>query len=68
MHNWSVDEEKLKKDPEAYQIWRLEQLVNYGLDGERIQRNLLEKYWDRIFIEDPHRRDFLSLLLWGKKS
>lgn len=69
MYNWSVDEEKLKQeDPQAYEIWRLEQMVNFGIGKEKIKRALLEKYWDRIYIEDTYRRYFLSLLLWGKKS
>lgn len=68
MYNWSVDEEKLKKDPEAYEIWRLEQIVNFGLGGEKLNRESLKKYWDRLTIEDPYRRAFLELILWGKKS
>ena len=37
MINWSTDEEKFKKEnPKEYKIWRLSQLINYGLDGEKL--------------------------------
>ena len=37
MYNWSVDEKKFKKeDPEGYRLWRLVQLINYGLAGEKL--------------------------------
>ena len=68
MYNWSVDEEKLKANPEAYEIWKLEQSINYGLGGRKLSRRLLEKYFNQLSIDDSHRRQFLELLLWGKKS
>ena len=68
MYNWSVDETELKKHPEEYQIWRLEQLINYGLDGEKLDKKILKKYFKRLYIEDPYTRRFLKMLLWPKKS
>ena len=65
MHNWSVDEKKLSKNPEKYAIWKLEQMVNFGLDGGKIDQKKLRKYWDRIEI-DPSRRKFLNLIINGK--
>lgn len=62
MYNWSTDEKELKKDPENYKIWRLEQLANFGLNGEKIKLEDLKKYWDKIKI-DPARRKFLSAIL-----
>ncbi|PIT98273.1 MAG: hypothetical protein COT71_01605 [Candidatus Andersenbacteria bacterium CG10_big_fil_rev_8_21_14_0_10_54_11] len=62
MRNWSIDEEQLKKDPTAHARWRLEQLINFGLGGEKISRRELEKYWAQLDI-DPSRRKFLELLL-----
>jgi len=36
MYNWSVNEEKFKKRyPKKYKIWRIAQLINYGLDREK---------------------------------
>ena len=68
MKNWSVDEERMKKaDPEAYQIWRLEQLVNFGLDGEKLNAKLLKKYWDKLTLDASARR-YLSFLLWPEKQ
>lgn len=67
MYNWSIDEEKFKKeDPEGYQIWRLEQLINYGLAGEKIKRSDLEKYWHKLFM-DKLTREYLEFLLWPEK-
>lgn len=62
MYNWSVDEKKIKKDPERYAIWKLEQMANFGLGGEKIKKTELKKYLSKIDI-DPARRRFLELLL-----
>ena len=67
MYNWNTDTVILKKHPEQYTIWKLEQLINYGLDGERLSTKLLKKYWDKIRI-DPRKRALLSFLLWPKQS
>jgi hypothetical protein len=67
MYNWSVDIKELKKHKEAYTIWRLEQLINYGLAGERLNKRLVKKYWDRLYL-DPSARDYLEFLLWPKKK
>ncbi|MBI2628216.1 MAG: hypothetical protein HYW71_02160 [Candidatus Niyogibacteria bacterium] len=62
MRNWSTDAKELKKNPEQYAIWKLEQMVNFGLQGEKLNRQLLEKYWDKITI-DPSRRRYLRHIL-----
>lgn len=62
MKNWSVDIEKLKQSPEDYKIFKLEQLINYGLDGELLSRSELLKYWDKLTI-DPKKKEYLKLLL-----
>ena len=64
MYNWSTDEEQLKINPEKYAIWKLEQMVNFGLGGERLNAGDLKKYWSKIII-DPAKRNFLELLLYG---
>lgn len=44
VHNWSVDEKAFKKaDLESYKIWRIQQMINYGLDGERLSRKEVKK-------------------------
>ncbi|OGN08034.1 MAG: hypothetical protein A2750_01005 [Candidatus Yanofskybacteria bacterium RIFCSPHIGHO2_01_FULL_45_42] len=66
MYNWSTDEEKFKKeDPEGHKIWRIEQMVNFGLDGDKIPEEELRHYWDKINI-DPARRKLLNLILYGE--
>lgn len=62
MRNWSTDENQLKKSPEAYAIWRLEQLINFGLGDEKLSIEQLRKYWSQLSL-DPARRVFLSFLL-----
>jgi hypothetical protein len=48
MYNWSVDEEKFKKKyPKQYKIWRIAQLINYGLDGEKLDKKEVKKYIGR---------------------
>ncbi len=64
MYNWSTDTAQLQKDPKKYAIWKLEQMVNFGLDGKKIQESDLRKHWDQIQI-DPARRAFLKVLLYG---
>lgn len=67
MHNWSTDTTQLKKNPEKYKIWKLEQLINFGLNKEKINKKDLKKNWDNITI-DPSRKKFLHLMLWPKKQ
>lgn len=62
MRNWSVDIKKLKKNREKYTIWKLEQMVNFGLGGKKIKRSELKKYWKVIDI-DSAKRKFLSLFI-----
>lgn len=62
MYNWTVDENKLKKDKERHIIWKLEQMINFGLDGAKIKIKELEKYWNKLEL-DPARKRFLGFLL-----
>ncbi|OHA63924.1 MAG: hypothetical protein A2843_01260 [Candidatus Wildermuthbacteria bacterium RIFCSPHIGHO2_01_FULL_48_27b] len=67
MYNWSTNEKALKKNKEHYAIWRLEQMVNFGLHGKKLKISELRKYWDKLQI-DPVRRQFLQLFLHGKRN
>lgn len=67
MYNWSVDTTRLKQNPEEYAIWKLEQLINYGLNDEKLSENDLKRYWDRLRI-DPERKKVLQMWLWPKQS
>lgn len=62
MKNWSTNTKKLRKDKDKFSIWKLEQLVNFGLGKEKIKRGELKKYWKAIHI-DPAKRKFLSLFV-----
>ncbi len=68
MFNWSVNEEKFKKDsPREYRLWRLTQLINYGLDGEKLDKKEVKKSWPAIKdMIDPNTKVYLEYLLWGK--
>jgi len=64
MKNWSTDITRLqKKNPARYEAWVLEQKINFGLDGERIDEHSLRVHWDKLTI-DPKKRRTLSRMLW----
>lgn len=69
MINWSTDEKKFKKaNPKEYRLWRLTQLINYGLDGEKLDRNEVKKAWPKIKDRlDPNTVTYFNYLLWGKR-
>ena len=51
------------KNPEKFSIWRLEQLINFGLGKEKLDLDELRKYWGEARI-DPFKRKILSLFLY----
>ena len=67
MYNWSVDLRELNKKPKYALLWKIEQAINFGLNGEKLDKKLVRKFWNRINI-DPARRKLLRLLLWPNKS
>ena len=69
MYNWSVDEEKLKKEgPAGYKLWRLEQMINYGADEEKLDEIEVKKAWPKIKDRlDPYKARLIEFLLWGKQ-
>jgi hypothetical protein len=67
MYNWNTDTKELKKNPEKYTIWKLEQMINYGLDGEKIDKHQLVQFWPKLRNQiDPYKRRAIEYLLWGK--
>ncbi len=62
MKNWSTDIKKLSKYPEKYTIWKLEQLINFGLNGEKLKLAQLKKYFTVLNI-DPRKKKYLQFLL-----
>ena len=66
-YNWShIDEGAMKKaDPEKYRLWRLTQMINYGRDGEKLDREEVKAAWPQIRDEiDPWTRRLFEFLLW----
>lgn len=62
MKNWSHTVEKFNKKTAEHEIWRLEQLINFGLDGEKIPISLLRKYISRLNVESDKKNYLLFLL------
>ncbi|TRZ53270.1 hypothetical protein D4R99_01135 [bacterium] len=68
MYNWSVDTKRLKKDKQKYEIWKLIQSINYGLDNQRLSKKKLIKAWPVIKNKlDPYKKRALEYLIWGKQ-
>ena len=61
MHIWDYDPATLTQDATAEQ-WQLERMINYGLNGRKIPRALLEQHLPELRIP-PDRRAFLQFLL-----
>lgn len=68
MINWNTDEEKFKiKHPKEYKLWRLTQLINYGLDGEKLDKKEVIVAWPKIKNRlDPYKKRAMEYLIWGK--
>lgn len=69
-YNWShIDEEAMKREnPEKYRKWRIVQMLNYGLGGEKLDRKEVMKLWPEIKEEiEPYRRRAIEFLLWNKR-
>ena len=62
MFNWSVDTNNLSKYPQKYAIWKLEQSINYGLNGQKLNLPELKKYFNKLTI-DPQKKKYLIFLL-----
>jgi hypothetical protein len=69
MINWNTDEKTFKKlHPKAYELWKLTQHINYGLDGEKLDEQKVKRAWPEIKDNlDPDKRKVLEFFLWNKK-
>ena len=70
MYNWSVDEEQMKKaDPKGFVLWRLEQMINCGSEGEKLPEIEVRQHWAEIKDRlDPSYRAYLESLLWPQRQ
>lgn len=62
MYNWSTDTSKLAKNKDKFIIWKLEQLINFGLNGRLLSRAELTKFLPVLDI-DPQKKIYLQFLL-----
>ena len=70
MYNWShIDEAAMKKaDPEKYRRWRIVEMLNYGLGGEKLDKKEVMELWPEIKDQvDPYTRRAVEFLLWSKR-
>ena len=67
MYNWNTDTSGWDKKSDSYIVWKLQQLINFGLNGRKLDLNLVKKYWSKLDL-DPQRKKFLELILWPKQS
>lgn len=69
MINWNTDEAAFKKNnPKEYKLWRLVQLINYGLDGEKLDTDEVKRAWPKIKDKLAiNKRKTIEYLLWHKK-
>lgn len=67
MYNWSTDEKKLKKNSKKYVVWKLEQMINYGLNREKLNEVEVRKYRSKLQL-DPSRAKFIDFLLHENDS
>ncbi len=67
MKNWSTNTKRLKENPQEYTRWKLEQMINFGLDGEKLIEKDLRKHFTKLSI-DPLKKIFLKHLLWPIQS
>ena len=67
MKNWSTNTKRLEENPQEYTRWKLEQMINFGLDGQKLPESDLRKYFNRLSV-DPLKKLFLKQLLWPVQS
>jgi len=65
MYNWSVDTTRLKLKRDEYEKFVLEQLINFGLRGQKISLKKLKHHWSTLNI-DPDKQKVLYRMIWPK--
>ncbi|MFH1838571.1 MAG: hypothetical protein ABH808_03720 [Candidatus Kuenenbacteria bacterium] len=59
---WDYKQKEFNKQAKADPVWYLERLINYGLNGQKIDKEILKKYLPILKIPE-NRRIFLELFL-----
>jgi len=66
MKNWNVDTSKFMSK-KSKRLWELSQLVNYGLDGKKLDLSEIKDNWLELKSDlDPERARMLEYYIWGK--
>ena len=60
MRNWSTDTTELKKDKNQYAVWKITQMVNFGLGKEKLNQKELKKYWPKLNLDSKKKNIYLS--------
>lgn len=66
MYNWNTPKKQLTRSRQST-IWKLNQHINFGLNGMKLNFRLIRKYWGSLSL-DPKRKQYLHYLIWGKLS
>lgn len=64
---WDYEKTEYEKQAQSDPVWHLERLINYGLGGEKLNRETLKRYLPALKIPE-NRRVFLNLILYGKRN
>ena len=67
MYNWSTDIKKFKRHKKKYRIWEIEQMINFGLQNKKLNKDELKKIWPELDI-DELKKNYLAWLLWPQKQ
>lgn len=62
MYNWSTSTKGLSQNTKKHTIWRLESLINFGLNHSKIDTKSLKDNLEHLDIEDK-KKNFLKFLL-----
>ena len=65
MYNWNTKPDR--KNTPSYTIWKLNQMINFGLGKGKLRETEVKKYWKMLTI-DPLRKAFLKYIIWHKLS
>lgn len=63
MYNWSTDTKRLIKNTDKFEIFSLEQAINFGLNNTKLSLKSLVKYWDIMNI-DLDKKNYLAKIVW----
>lgn len=68
MKNWNTDVSSFK-NKKTKEIWKLSQLINYGLDKKKLSISKIKSVWVDLEPKlDPQRARMIKYLIWGKIS